>query len=271
MGFVTETLTYGDGQHTGMLVMPERGARPLPSVLVIQEAWGLDAHIEDVARRFAQAGYAALAPDLYARGGVRPPPMTRERLAELQALMNAVPTFFADEKTRATELARLEEGKRARISETFGVMFSAVRALDAHVPALLAATRTLRDEHAATRGQKVGSVGYCMGGGLSALLACHDPELAVACIYYGSSPPAELVPRIACPVVGFYGGEDARINPGIAPFAEAMSRAGKRFESHVYPGAHHAFFNDNRPTYHVGASRDAFARTLEALRVNLVG
>jgi carboxymethylenebutenolidase len=108
-----------------------------------------------------------------------------------------------------------------------------------------------------------------MGGGLSALLACNDPELAVACIYYGMSPPAELLPRIACPVYGFYGGEDARINGGLPAFAEAMAKAGKRFEQHVYPGAAHAFFNDQRPSYHAAASRDALVRTLQAFRTHL--
>jgi carboxymethylenebutenolidase len=48
-----------------------------------------------------------------------------------------------------------------------------------------------------------------------------------------------------------------------------MKAAGKHYESHIYADAHHAFFNDGRPSYHAGASRDAFARTLEIFRTHL--
>jgi carboxymethylenebutenolidase len=267
MSLRVENVPYGGGTYTGYFVYPERASLPLPAVVVIQEAWGLDAHIEDLARRFAYAGYAVLAPDLYAKNGVRPPGMTRERLAELLAFVNREgAAVFMDEKSRAEAIARLPTDAQGRVQETLGTMFGGVRDLGAHVPALLAATRHLREERAETRGQKVASIGYCMGGGLSALLACHDPQLAAACIYYGSSPPVDLVQKIQCPVFGFYGGEDKRINDSVPAFAEAMRQAGKTFESRFYPGAQHAFFNDNRPSYHAAASRDAFARTLEVFR-----
>jgi carboxymethylenebutenolidase len=105
-----------------------------------------------------------------------------------------------------------------------------------------------------------------MGGGLSALLACEEPELAGAAIFYGSAPPLESIPGIACPVVGFYGALDQRINAGLPAFTEAMKNAGKAFESHLYEGAGHSFFNDCRPSYEVHAARDSFARLLEFLR-----
>ena len=271
MALHIENVTYGSGQHTGYFVAPERAERPLPAIVVLQEAWGLDAHIEDVSRRFAYAGYAVLAPDLYAKNGARPGPLASERLAELQAFANtAGPAIFTDEKARAEALSKLPADQAGRVQESLGTMFGGLRDLDVFVPALLATTTYLREERAETRGQKIGSVGYCLGGGLSALLACHDPRLAAACIYYGRAPSAELISRIVCPIHGFYGGEDARVNEGIPAFAEAMKKAGKHYESHIYAGAHHAFFNDNRPTYHAGASRDAFARTLEIFRTHLV-
>jgi len=273
MGLAIETVRYGGGEHVGYFAMPERAARPLPAVLVVQEVWGVDAHIEDVARRFAKAGYAALAPDLYAKGGARPPPLARDRLAELQALVDEVSSAaFFDDTQRGAALSKLPADQRARVTETFAAAFRGgvgPMRLDAHVPSLLASAAFLREEHPPTRGQKVGSVGYCMGGGLSALLACHDPKLSVAAVYYGISPSAELVPKIQCPVFGFYGGRDKRIGDSVPAFAAAMTSAGKRFESRVYDDAQHAFFNDNRPSYDVRASRDAFARTLEIFRVEL--
>jgi carboxymethylenebutenolidase len=267
MSLTTEWIHYGAGPLTGYLCYPVRAPRPLPAVLVLQEAWGVDAHIEDVTRRFAAAGYAALAPDFMSVRGERPPALTRDRVAELQAFVNGMPPgAWTDPAARDAALAQRPEAERARIGESLDAMMAAVTNLPALVPAAVASARWLRTECAVTRGQKVASVGFCMGGGLSALLAAHDPELAAAVVFYGRPPPADLVPAIQCPVLGLYGGLDARINGMIPAFAEAMKQNGKRFEAVTYEGAEHAFFNDNRPSYHVGAARDAFVRTLAAFR-----
>ena len=225
MSLHVENVTYGNGEHTGYFVRAERAGKALPGIVLLQEAWGVNEHVEDVARRFAYAGYAVLAPDLYAKNGARPAPLERPRLAELLAFVNSAgPAIFMDEKARAEALAKLPADASARVQETMGVMMGGIRDLAGHVPALLAATRHLRAEREETRGQKIGSIGYCMGGGLSGLLACHDPQLAAACIYYGMSPAAELVAHVHCPVFGFYGGEDKRVNEGVPAFAEAMKK-----------------------------------------------
>jgi len=116
---------------------------------------------------------------------------------------------------------------------------------------------------------RVGSVGWCMGGGLSGRLACRDAQLEAAVIFYGMAPPAEELAAITCPVLGFYGADDPRITADVPTFAEAMSVAGKSFEHHLYEGAPHAFFNDTRPSYHVDAARDAWARCLTFFAANL--
>ena len=255
------------GEHTGYFARPERVAAPLPAVLVIQEVWGVDPHIEDVTRRLAQAGYAAFAPDLLWRDGGRPAVLARERVAEVQAFMGSVPpTAWADEKVRNEALARLPGAEGDRIEATRKALWGTLGDLGAFVPLLRDAVRFLKTEVPATLDQPVACVGFCMGGGLSALLACEEPELAGAAIFYGSAPPLDRIPAIACPVVGFYGGLDARVNAGLPAFAEGMRAAGKRFDHHVYEGAAHAFFNDTRPVYHVGATRDATWRLLQFLR-----
>jgi carboxymethylenebutenolidase len=109
-----------------------------------------------------------------------------------------------------------------------------------------------------------------MGGGLSALLACHDETLSGAVMFYGSSPPADFVPAIACPVLGFYGSMDTRVNATLPGFAEAMKNAGRHFEHHTYEGAGHGFFNDSRLSYNADAARDAFFRTLAFFEKTLV-
>ena len=110
-----------------------------------------------------------------------------------------------------------------------------------------------------------------MGGGLSAQLACAEPELAAAVIFYGASPAQDDLGGLRCPVLGFYGGEDPRITATVPGLAAAMEAAGKSYEWHVYAGAPHAFFNDTRRSYDVGAARDAWARLLGFFAEHLAG
>jgi carboxymethylenebutenolidase len=255
------------GSHVGYLAWPEKATLPIPSILVIQEIWGVDGHIEEVTRRFAGAGYAALAIDLYAVEGKRPETHRPERVLEAQRFMNELPPgAWMDLKAREAALAERPAPEAQRIGETLGALFGPLAAgpkwVESLVPAVVAATRYLREDCPQSRGRKVGTVGFCMGGSLSALAACHDPDLAAAVILYGSAPPAEKIPAIRCPVLGLYGALDQRINSGLPAFEEAMKQAGKTLETRIYPGANHAFFNDGRPPYQVDAARDAFLRAL---------
>jgi carboxymethylenebutenolidase len=262
-----EWVRYGD--FSGFLARPGRAEAGLPGVVVIQEVWGVDEHIEDLTRRLAAAGYAALAPDLFADRGERPEPLSRHRIREVQAFMGRLPPAgWNDPAARAAALAELPDPERVRIEASQGALWAGLGQMDRFLPALRASVRHLRAECPASLGQKVACVGFCMGGGLSALLACEEPELAGAAIFYGNGAPPERVAHIQCPVVGFYGGLDARINAGLPAFAEAMRAHGKRFEYQVYEGAAHAFFNDTRSSYAVAAARDAYARLLEFLRVS---
>jgi carboxymethylenebutenolidase len=263
MGIKGEWISYGQG--SGYFAKPERAALPLPGVLVIQEIGGVNGQIEDVTRRIAAAGYAALAPDLYEVEGKRPEALTKDRIAESFAFAASLPpgTMF-DAATREAELARLAEPERRRIGETFGRMYAFVapeKRGSLMVP-LMRAFRHLREERVETQGQKIACVGFCMGGGLSALLACEEPELSGAAVFYGMTPPAEKKAAIACPVLAFYGARDQRVNAGIPGFQEAMRAAGKSFEHFIYEGAGHAFFNDDAHSYDVKAARDSYARLL---------
>jgi carboxymethylenebutenolidase len=238
---------------------------PLPSVLVIQEVGGVNDQIEDVTRRIAAAGYVALAPDLFATDGVRPQPLSRERIGAAMAFMTRLPPgAFGNTALRDAELAKLPEAEAASIRETMGQIWGSASPdrSTGFMEKLKTAVRHLRTERPESRGQKLGCVGFCMGGGLSALLACEEPEVSAAAIYYGNAPAAEKVPRISCPVIAFYGEKDQRVNAGIPGFEEAMREAGKFFEHHVYKGANHGFFNDCSPIYDVKAARDSYARLL---------
>lgn len=255
------------GDVSAYLTRPSVDGGPLPGVVVIQEVWGVDPHIEDVADRFAEAGYVAMAPDLYSAGGGRPSVLAADRVATAKAFLNSIPPghwmeVLGDETRRAEALSKLSADQAQEVGETLGALFGGAGGDPSrHVSVLRAAIAFLRS-HPACGGRSVGSVGFCMGGSLSALLACQEPHLAAAVIYYGSSPTAELVGSIQCPLRGFYGRDDPRIVDGLPDFETALSAAGIDYELRVYQDTGHAFFNDTRPSYRPEAARDAWGRTL---------
>jgi carboxymethylenebutenolidase len=118
----------------------------------------------------------------------------------------------------------------------------------------------------------IGSVGFCMGGGLSLLLACHCKELAAAVVFYGRNPsPIDLVKNIECPVLGNYAGADMAITESdINLLKQTLTRYGKVFDVKIYPGAPHAFFNDTRESYRPEAAKDAWNRTLQFFNKYLI-
>ncbi|HUI92157.1 MAG TPA: dienelactone hydrolase family protein [Chitinivibrionales bacterium] len=261
MAIKGEWITYGGGK--GYFAAPERAAAPLPGIIVIQEAFGVNEHIEDVTKRFAAAGYAALAPDLFTVNGERPAPLSPERIGKAVRFMRQLPPgAMANPAIRDAEMAKLPDADRKQIGETYGQIFGGPERLPPYVARLREAFRHLRGAQPQTKGQKVACVGFCMGGGLSALLACEEPEISGAAVFYGATPPADKIHSIRCPVIGFYAGNDTRINPGIPVFEKAMRAAGKQYERFVYDGANHSFFNDDGPSYNVKAVRDAFVRLL---------
>jgi carboxymethylenebutenolidase len=250
------------------MVRPAAAAGALPAVIVVHEGWGADWHIRDIAGRIAAAGYLALVPDLYAHGGTRPPELAPDRIDALKRFTDTLPPGgLGRPDVRAAALAEMPETERTRITESLDAMFAGMAAPAQFVADLRGAVAYLRD-HPDCNGQ-IGAIGFCMGGGLVGLLACDERALRAGVVYYGTPPPAERVGGIACPLLGIYGGEDGRITGAVPAFADAMTAAGKRFEHHVYPGAPHAFFNDTRPAYRVGAARDAWARTLGFLVAQL--
>jgi carboxymethylenebutenolidase len=240
---------------------PAAAPDPLPAVIVIQEAWGVDDHIIDVAARLATAGYLTLAPDLYAAGGERPEPLRAERMEALKRFMNTMPpSAWTDTRSRQEALDLLPEPERGEVAESMAAMSAALTSGD-HLHVLRAAVGHLRaDPHAA--GKPVGCVGFCLGGSLSGRLACSEPNLGAAAIFYGMPPSEEDLQGLSCPLLGFYGGDDHRISDAVPTMAKTIEEIGGSFEYHIYPRAPHAFFNDTRPSYRVDAARDAWARLL---------
>ena len=122
---------------------------------------------------------------------------------------------------------------------------------------------------------KVGVVGYCMGGGLALVLATQRPDaVAAAAPYYGAIPWASVQPdwsALTAKVVGEYAELDGWASPEAAQALETQLRElGKDATMHVHAGADHAFFNDARPeVYDAAASATAFDRTVALFRDTL--
>jgi carboxymethylenebutenolidase len=142
--------------------------------------------------------------------------------------------------------------------------------------------RALRDLHAAfahlqgrpdVRKNRIGAIGWCMGGMYALALASEEPALAAAVAYYGAPPTdAAAIARIKAPVLGNFGGEDKGPSPEqVTAFEAAMKKAGKTVDVKIYPGAGHAFANVNNPWkgYKEDAAKDAWARTVVFLARHL--
>jgi carboxymethylenebutenolidase len=114
------------------------------------------------------------------------------------------------------------------------------------------------------KSHRIGSIGFCMGGGLSLLLACHNSEIAAAVVFYGRNPsPIDLVRNLQCPLLGNYAGADMAITEAdINLLKETLKKYEKTFDVKTYPGAPHGFFNDTRESYRPEAAKDAWQRVL---------
>ncbi len=202
-----------------------------PGLLLLQEIFGVNAHIRVVAEQYALAGFTVIAPDLFWRQGKR---------IELG--------YVGDDRERALTL-----------------MNTITRD---EVVADMNASLAVLKSHAAFAG-KVGAIGYCMGGRLAfTAAALCGVDAAVA--YYGGgiAGQLDLAPQVRCPVQFHHAEEDASIPPdAVASIRTAMSAspAAAHAEFHHYPGAQHGFNCWARAMYHPPSAALALGRSLAFL------
>jgi carboxymethylenebutenolidase len=119
---------------------------------------------------------------------------------------------------------------------------------------------------------RIGSIGWCMGGGYSLEAAIAEPLLAATVINYGhlATEPADIE-KIHAPILGLFGGRDQGITPeDVKKFQQAMEKQGKKIEVKVYPDAGHAFENpNNKQGYRADDAADAWRRTVAFLAATL--
>lgn len=192
----------GERQVHAYLARPQAGEGKV-AVVLIHEIFGLSDWVISVADRLAAAGYLALAPDLLS--GMGPEGGRTPDFADQSAITRAVSGL-----------------PPAQVSAD-------LRAVAAHAAALKGVGA-------------VGVAGFCWGGSETFAFATEQPGLAAAYVFYGASPDsAAALARISCPVYGFYGGNDARVNATVPATAEKMQAAGKVYEPMTYEGAGHGF------------------------------
>lgn len=203
------------------IVHPER-SDPGPVVVVIHEIYGLTSWVRAVADQLAAEGYVAVAPDLLT--------------------MRNVPKGAAGDPERDPAVA-------------------AVRSLDAD--AVHAQIRAVA-EHVMARPwarQAYGIMGYCWGGSTAFEHATRYPDLRGAVVYYGGSPEREALTRVPTPVMGFYGGDDARVNATIPRAREALPGL---YRAVILEGAGHGFLRQQsgREGANMRAAEKAWPMTL---------
>jgi carboxymethylenebutenolidase len=217
------------------VVYPER-ADKAPVVVVVHEIFGLTHWVRAVADQLAADGFIAIAPDL----------LTSKKLP-------AGPNG-PDQQAAVTAIRTLDP---AVVQRQIGAAASYAMTLPAALPSY-------------------GVVGFCWGGSASFNHAVAAPGLDVtgfggSVVYYGSSPATPSLASVKQPVLGLYGGNDARVNATIEPAKQALAAQGTPFEAVILDGAGHGFLRQQsgQDGANMRASVEAWPRTVAFFRERL--
>ena len=219
-----------DGEIPAYRAMPAKGNK-FPTVLVIQEIFGVHEHIQDVCRRFAKLGYLAIAPEMFARQG------DVSKLTDIQEIISK-------------DVSKVP---------------------DAQVMSDLVATVAWAQKSSQGNINKLGITGFCWGGRVTWLYSVHNPKVKAGVAWYGRlvgesnslTPqyPVDIAAKLKVPVLGLYGGSDDGIPVATVERMREALKAGKSgSEIIVYPDTPHAFCADYRPSFRQEQAQDGWKR-----------
>lgn len=229
------TIHVADGTNMDAFVARPGDETMHPGIIVLQEAFGVNSHIRDVAQRFAREGYVAIAPELYhrtAQGFQCPYADFSSAMSHIQALNN--------------------EGLGADLRASLGWLTS----------------------NSFVRTDAIASIGFCMGGRVSFLADAVLPLKAAVSFCGGGIAPNSTSPGLLdrardlhAKILLIWGGRDQHVTPEQRrSVADALLAAGKPFVYVGFSEADHGFFCNERPCYHEPSAKQAWVLTLEFLR-----
>jgi carboxymethylenebutenolidase len=191
----------GDGDSIRAWVVYPQRSGKAPVVLVVHEIFGLSSWVRGVADQLAADGFIAIAPDL----------LTMKNLPDGP---DSVLAPLAQVAIRTLDPAWVQ--KQLDAVAQYGMSLPAAE-------------------------RKYGIVGFCWGGGVSFAHAVHSPSLGASVVYYGVSPKSADLVSVRAPVLGLYGGNDARVDATIPPADTALRALGRTYVYSLYQGAGHGF------------------------------
>lgn len=223
------------GPIAGYRAAPATGTN-LPVILVVQEIFGVHEHIKDVCRRFAKAGYYAIAPELFQRQG------------DVKT-MTDIPAIIANVVSKVP---------------------------DKQVMSDLDATTAFAKASGRANVAKLGVTGFCWGGRITWMYSAHNPAVKAGVAWYGPlvrpknemTPrhPIDIAPTLKAAVLGLYGGADTGIpNDTVDQMRKALPANGPS-EIVLYPDTPHAFHADYRASYREAPAKDGWTRALAWFR-----
>jgi len=228
------TVNVSDGTSMRLYVARPTGAAPARGLLVMQEAFGINAHIRDITERFAREGFLAVAPELFHRTG---------------------------------------SGFEGRYDDFGSAMGHLKELRDPNMEVDIKAAHDWLRSNGLPSGSPIAAVGYCMGGRAAVLAAITLPLECAVSYYGGGIAPSQMNPGLLgrvkdlkAPVLLFWGGRDGHI-PAEQRNAvvEALRAAGKNYVNVEFSEADHGFYCDARPSYNAVAAKQAWPLTLAFL------
>ena len=219
-----------DGSIPAYRAMPASGTS-FPVILVIQEIFGVHAHIQDICRRLAKLGYLAIAPEMFARQG------DVSKITDIQEIRSKVVSKVPDAQAMSD----------------------------------LDATVDWAQKSAKGNINKLGITGFCWGGRMVWLYSSHNPKVKAGVAWYGRlvgnstaltpKHPIDIAATLKVPVLGLYGGKDEGIpNDTVEKMREVLKTGSSGSEIVLYPDTPHAFNADYRPSYREKEAEDAWKR-----------
>ncbi|MGH7985371.1 MAG: dienelactone hydrolase family protein [Candidatus Binataceae bacterium] len=215
-----------------------------PAVLILHEAFGLVEHERDVARRFANQGFIALAPDVYSRVGA---PKNASDMAEVR-----------------TKMFGLKDSQLVRDFEAAAAFLRAQPGSNGKVGCVGFCVGGRWTLLFACSSDKVNAAVDCWGGFVTRATAeaMTTPERPTAVV--------DLIPQLHCPLYVVCGEEDQNPSPEhAAEIRKRLEQAGKNFQLEIFKHAGHAFFADYRPSYREQAAFDLWPKMVAFFKNNL--